>query len=284
MNTRFRPTPYRDLHAGHVWVAWHNWDMAARSGGRFLMIADDIVYDLQHLGVQSWPAEVAVQRFAEDLAWLGMEPEVHLSSEFADLHRAAEAHLGYKPPLLTGTGNFLGDTILDPDWQRAAAAGQYLPWFVAIRVVDDAALGVNGFVRGADLIGELQLYDDIARRLNLNPPGQRYVPSVRRAKSTRKESKSSGGVSIRDMREVGYTPKVILDTLRECADRSAKAGLADVVIPDGVLELEPVRGLTWRKPREALKAQAEGQAGMPWGDVATRYCKQLAQWAEREGV
>lgn len=256
--TRLRPTPYADLHLGHVWVALHNWELARQSGGKFVLIFDDIMHALPNLAVQSFGLQTATERYLEDLAWLGMAPdEVVYSTRNAEAHAEAAERLGLAR---------IGQAQNYKQWPVSVAdfAGSWIgyhPWLVAVRVIDDALAGVTGFFRGKDLISETQLYDYICRRLGLRTPGQQYIKLVRREASAEKESKSNkGGISVRDMRDAGYRPAQIVETLRECERLSGVARLEDVVIPDGVLETEEVKVLLHNSP----EVNATDHLGYPW--------------------
>lgn len=229
------------MHIGHVWVAWNNYKAAADSGGRFVLIVDDVIYYLQNLATQSWPLITAVARYIEDLTWLGMPPdEVVYSTRNAEAHAEAQAELGLRRPgRLVHT--WAGDVVPHADHTRAQAP--YHPWLVMVRVVDDFLSGVDSFWRGADLLAEMLLYDDTCRRLGYRACGQEYIPTVRREGQEKKESKSTASTSVRALREAGYTPSQIIDTLLECAKRSAAAGLADVLVPCGMLEAGEVMAM-----------------------------------------
>jgi glutamyl-Q tRNA(Asp) synthetase len=80
---RFAPSPNGYLHLGHALSALLNFDMAQRSGGRFLLRIEDIDQ------VRCRPAyEAAIYR---DLAWLGVrwEEPVRRQSAHFDAYRAA---------------------------------------------------------------------------------------------------------------------------------------------------------------------------------------------------
>jgi glutamyl-tRNA synthetase len=65
--TRFAPSPTGLLHVGNIRTALHNWLLARKAGGRFLLRIDDT------------DAERSEERFVEairaNLAWLGLEPD-----------------------------------------------------------------------------------------------------------------------------------------------------------------------------------------------------------------
>jgi glutamyl-tRNA synthetase len=65
--TRFAPSPTGTLHVGNIRTALHNWLLAKKSGGRFLLRIDDT--DV----ARSREEHVAAIR--ADLAWLGLHPE-----------------------------------------------------------------------------------------------------------------------------------------------------------------------------------------------------------------
>ena len=67
VTTRFAPSPTGRLHVGNLRTALHNWLLAKKHGGRFLLRIDDT------------DAARSEERFVEairaDLAWLGLEPD-----------------------------------------------------------------------------------------------------------------------------------------------------------------------------------------------------------------
>lgn len=265
LNTRFRPTPYADLHSGHAWVAYHNWAWARNGGGKFIMIVDDIMYNMPNVGNQSFSLGHAVDRYVEDLEWLGIGPdEVIYSTRNADAHGDAAEKLGF--PRLGLHNAYKVVTI--PTAGRETVEFGYHPWLTMTRVVDDHLAGVTGFWRGMDLIPEMYLYDFVCRSLGWLPPGQGYLPVVRREESATKESKSNNqGISVRQLRERGYHPASVLETIRECGARSVKAGLMDCVIPRGVLELDEINFL----PFDDMGNRVMFDESFPWSEDVKIY-------------
>jgi glutamyl-Q tRNA(Asp) synthetase len=84
---RFAPSPNGRLHLGHAYSALLNADLAARSGGRFLLRIEDI--DVTRCRPEF---EAAIH---DDLAWLGLswEKPVRRQSEHLDAYRAAAERL-----------------------------------------------------------------------------------------------------------------------------------------------------------------------------------------------
>ncbi|OYX47694.1 MAG: glutamate--tRNA ligase [Sphingomonadales bacterium 32-64-22] len=65
--TRFAPSPTGRLHVGNIRTALHNWMLAKRAGGRFLLRIDDTD--------QARSKEDYVEAIRADLAWLGLAPD-----------------------------------------------------------------------------------------------------------------------------------------------------------------------------------------------------------------
>jgi hypothetical protein len=82
--TRFAPSPTGKLHVGNIRTALHNWLLAQKHGGRFLLRIDDT--DAQR------SREEHVEAIRADLAWLGLHPEgeERQSARFAIYEEAFE--------------------------------------------------------------------------------------------------------------------------------------------------------------------------------------------------
>ncbi|MGX7894080.1 glutamate--tRNA ligase [Tsuneonella sp. HG222] len=65
--TRFAPSPTGHLHVGNLRTALHNWLLARKVGGRFLLRIDDTDAERSR--------EDYVTAIRADLAWLGLEPD-----------------------------------------------------------------------------------------------------------------------------------------------------------------------------------------------------------------
>lgn len=65
--TRFAPSPTGRLHVGNIRTALHNWMLARKAGGRFLLRIDDTDVERSR--------EEYVDAIRADLAWLGLEPD-----------------------------------------------------------------------------------------------------------------------------------------------------------------------------------------------------------------
>jgi glutamyl/glutaminyl-tRNA synthetase len=255
----------------------HDYDLAARSGGQFILIADDDVYAKQRLWLQSWTPATVVARMVEDLTWLGMAPDdVRYTSEFADLHEAAGAKLGVREPRLRdGTASFHGRYILPPG--SLAQADYYHPWFTICRVIDDHALAVDGFHRGEELVGERQLYDYFCLQLGFRRVDQCYLPHVWREGATAKESKSVACTTVRELRDAGYAPQQVTETLLACS-RGVPAG-GQITLPKGVLRAgKRKRWLRDAGYKESVEGTLASALGKPWeADVRAAAKRMIAE-------
>lgn len=65
--TRFAPSPTGLLHVGNIRTALHNWMLAQKNGGKFLLRIDDTDPERSK--------EEYVEAIRADLAWLGMHPD-----------------------------------------------------------------------------------------------------------------------------------------------------------------------------------------------------------------
>ncbi len=67
VTTRFAPSPTGLLHVGNIRTALHNWMLAKKAGGRFLLRIDDTDAERSR--------EDYVEAIRADLAWLGLVPD-----------------------------------------------------------------------------------------------------------------------------------------------------------------------------------------------------------------
>jgi len=97
--TRFAPSPTGRLHIGNVRTALHNWLLAKRTGGRFLLRIDDTD--------AARSLEEHVTAIRTDLAWLGLHPDGEerqslrfdlYEREFARLVAAGRVYRCYETP------------------------------------------------------------------------------------------------------------------------------------------------------------------------------------------
>jgi glutamyl-tRNA synthetase len=126
VTTRFAPSPTGRLHVGNVRTALHNWLLARKHGGRFLLRIDDTD--------SARSEEHFVEAIRADLAWLGLEPdgEERQSQRLALYERAFEQLKagGWVYPAY--------ETAQELDLKRKIALGRGLP-----PVYDRAALALG---------------------------------------------------------------------------------------------------------------------------------------------
>ena len=176
ITTRFAPSPTGHLHVGNIRTALHNWLLAQKQGGRFLLRIDD-----------TDPArsrEDYVAAIRADLAWLGLDPdgEERQSARFPLYERAFERLVGagrlYRcyetaqeldlkrkvrlgrglPPIYDRAGLELGDA----DHAARAAAGEAPHW--RFRLDHAAPIEWLDGIRGAQHFDPGALSDPVVRR------------------------------------------------------------------------------------------------------------------------
>ena len=176
VTTRFAPSPTGTLHVGNIRTALHNWLLAKKCGGRFLLRIDDT--DVAR------SREEHVEAIRADLAWLGLHPEreERQSARFAiyeaafeklveagRLYRCYETaqELELKRKVLLGRG-------LPPIYDRAAlklgeadhaakaAAGEAPHWRFLLDH-ETPIEWVDG-IRGAQHFDPRQMSDPVVRR------------------------------------------------------------------------------------------------------------------------
>ncbi|MCP5395456.1 MAG: glutamate--tRNA ligase [Sphingomonadaceae bacterium] len=132
ITTRFAPSPTGRLHVGNIRTALHNWMLARKAGGCFLLRIDDTDAERSR--------EEYVEAIRADLAWLGMEPDgVERQSERLALYEAAFDALkdaGRVYPCY--------ETAQELDLKRKIALGRGLP-----PIYDRAALALSDAERAA---------------------------------------------------------------------------------------------------------------------------------------
>jgi hypothetical protein len=276
VNTCYSPTPNRDPHIGHAWIAFLNWWAARRSGGEFVVLWDDLSYANGQCEQSGYSLETGILRTREQLTWLGMAPDREgYWSDHAEAGREAAARLGYRVPRVVGLAPTMHGTCQTMPEDPAAYSALYEPALMALWVVGEARERIDGYYTGTDFLGCAALYEDICRRLGLRPPLRSHVPAVRRETLPEKESKSRGAVSIADLREAGFEPWQFISTLRECDLRSRHKHLADTVIPAGLLEADPEGWLTYRGDVEAALSCLTCYGDHDCGPELRRYFREV---------
>lgn len=176
ITTRFAPSPTGTLHVGNIRTALHNWLLAKKSGGRFLLRIDDT--DV----ARSREAHVVAIR--ADLAWLGLHPEreERQSARFAiyeaafekliaarRLYRCYETaqELELKRKVLLGRGlppiyDRGALALTEADHAAKAAAGEAPHW----RFLLDHATPIEWVdgIRGPQHFDPRQMSDPVVRR------------------------------------------------------------------------------------------------------------------------
>jgi len=132
VTTRFAPSPTGRLHVGNLRTALHNWLLARKAGGRFLLRIDDTD------AARSEERFVAAIR--ADLAWLGLEPD----GEDRQSARLAIYEAAFERLKTSGRVYPAYETAQELDLKRKVALGRGLP-----PIYDRAALALSVSKRAA---------------------------------------------------------------------------------------------------------------------------------------
>lgn len=175
--TRFAPSPTGRLHVGNIRTALHNWLLARRHGGRFLLRIDDTDAERSR--------EEYVTAIRADLAWLGIAPDgearqsdrlEHYRAGFDQLRASGRVYPCYETPqelelkrkVRLGRG-------LPPVYDRAALA------LSEAEKADKEAAGIAPHWRFLLDEAEPIAWDDAIRGPQHFDPAQLSDPVVRRA-------------------------------------------------------------------------------------------------------
>ena len=174
--TRFAPSPTGRLHVGNIRTALHNWLLAKKAGGGFMLRIDDTDAERSR--------EEYVAAIREDLAWLGLAPDgeerqsarLEIYRQAFDTLRAAgrvypcyesAQELDLKRKILLGRGlppiyDRAALALSDPERAAKEAAGQQPHW--RFKLDHDEAIEWHDGIRGAQHFDAAQLSDPVIRR------------------------------------------------------------------------------------------------------------------------
>lgn len=176
VTTRFAPSPTGHLHVGNIRTALHNWMLAKKHGGRFLLRIDDTDAERSR--------EEYVAGIRADLAWLGLtaDGEERQSArfalyerEFARLAAAGRVYRCYEtaqeldlkrkvlrsrglPPIYDRTAM----ALTEADHAAKAAAGDQPHW--RFRLDHDRPIEWIDGIRGPQHFDPAQMSDPVVRR------------------------------------------------------------------------------------------------------------------------
>ena len=130
--TRFAPSPTGRLHVGNIRTALHNWLLARKAGGRFLLRIDDTD------AVRS--REEYVEAIRADLAWLGLSPD----AEYRQSERLEKYEAAFEALKAAGRVYPAYETAQELELKRKIQLGRGLP-----PIYDRASLKLSEEERGA---------------------------------------------------------------------------------------------------------------------------------------
>lgn len=174
--TRFAPSPTGKLHVGNVRTALHNWLLAKKTGGKFLLRIDDTDAERSR--------EEHVESIRADLAWLGLnydgeerqsqrndlyEREFQRLLEAGRIYRAYETaqELDLKRKILLGRGlppiyDRAALMLTEADHEAKAAAGEKPHWRFLLD--HDQPITWDDGIRGPQNFDPRQMSDPVIRR------------------------------------------------------------------------------------------------------------------------
>lgn len=174
--TRFAPSPTGKLHVGNVRTALHNWLLARKSGGRFLLRIDDTDAERSR--------EDYVKAIRADLAWLGLVPDAEERQSLrTDLYEEAfrrlvdqgriyrcyetAQELDLKRKILLGRGlppiyDRAALNLSEADHAAKAAAGEKPHWRFLLD--HDQPIAWEDGIRGPQCFDPRQMSDPVIRR------------------------------------------------------------------------------------------------------------------------
>ncbi len=174
--TRFAPSPTGRLHVGNIRTALHNWLLARRNAGKFLLRIDDTD--------AARSREDHVVAIRADLAWLGLHPdaEERQSARFAVYQSAmdrliaagrvyrcyeTQAELDLRRKVLLSRGlppiyDRAALALTEADHAARAAAGDAPHWRFLLD--HDTPIAWDDAIRGAQHFDPRQMSDPVVRR------------------------------------------------------------------------------------------------------------------------
>lgn len=174
--TRFAPSPTGRIHVGNIRTALHNWLWARKNGGTFILRLDDTDRERS--------TELFAQAIRDDLAWLGLDPDVeHRQSQRFDRYEAAfetlrgagrvypayetAQELDLKRKVLLGRGkppvyDRAALELSDADRARLEAEGRRPHW--RFRLEASAPIEWQDLIRGPQHFDPALLSDPVVRR------------------------------------------------------------------------------------------------------------------------
>ncbi|NLR71081.1 glutamate--tRNA ligase [Novosphingobium sp. ERN07] len=174
--TRFAPSPTGKLHVGNVRTALHNWLLAKKTGGKFVLRIDDTDAERSR--------EEYVEAIRADLQWLGLVPEGEerqslrtdlYEREFQRLVSAGRIYRAYesaqeldlKRKILLGRGlppiyDRAALKLTEADHAAKASAGEKPHWRFLLD--HDQPIMWNDGIRGAQNFDPRQMSDPVIRR------------------------------------------------------------------------------------------------------------------------
>jgi glutamyl-tRNA synthetase len=176
VTTRFAPSPTGHLHVGNIRTALHNWMLAKKHGGTFMLRIDDTDAERSR--------EEYVEAIRADLAWLGLEPDGEerqsarlelYQAAFTALHAAGRVYpcyetaqeLDLKRKIQLGRGLppiYDRGALALSDAERAAKEAEGVAPHWRFKLDHDEPIVWEDGIRGAQKFDPASLSDPVVRR------------------------------------------------------------------------------------------------------------------------
>ena len=168
--TRFAPSPTGRLHVGNIRTALHNWFLARKSGGKFMLRIDDTD--------AARSKEEFVDAIRADLAWLGLHPDGEerqsdrlelYDAAFERLKAAGRAYPAYETSQELELKRGLPPTydrgaLALSDEERAAKEAEGIAPHWRFKLDHEGPIAWEDGVRGSVKFDPAQLSDPVIRR------------------------------------------------------------------------------------------------------------------------
>lgn len=218
-NTRFNPTCTGDLHLGHVYLCMVNLYEAKARNANFYVRFDDTQLAWREHDSSHEEMLTFAERNREDLEWLGIPVDGwYYQSEMQERVREeiwrvygimlGPEHMVYDQlPIIKGMGDIL--------------AYPYAAPLVPEKVWMDFMMFCDLLIRGNDLLTEFSLYCYWVERFRLYRTYHIYLPRLLLASGDDPTymgcsvTKTHGALTVRSLKEEGWTPDRILGQLRK---------------------------------------------------------------------
>lgn len=250
---RFAPSPSGSLHIGNARTALYNYLLAKQAGGKFVLRIEDtdkerstdesveqILESLQWLGLkwdgvvirQSDNSELHQEKLRKLLASGAAYWSVAAAADVKDFRKINPMRGFRGEAVAEGTPGAAirlrvpdeGEVVIEDTIRGTTifpnaslddfviARADFSPLYNFAVAVDDTSMGINHVIRGDDHLSNTSRQILIMQALDFQPPVYAHLPLINGADG-KPLAKRNGAVSVQELREQGYLPSAVLNTL-----------------------------------------------------------------------